>query len=96
MHVGGSRRRTDFSEAEQRICDLLRPRLVADGLYLVGVDLVGDKILEINVFAPGGIHNINELYSIDVGTAIIRDLERKIELRAVYRDGIPSHVFMRA
>ena len=86
----------DFSEAEQRICDLLRPRLVADGLYFVGVDLVGDKILEINVFAPGGIHNINELYGIDVGTAVIRDLERKVELRAVYRDGIPAHVFMRA
>ena len=77
MHVGGSRKRADFTEAEQRICDLLRPRLVADGLYFVGVDLVGDKILEINVFAPGGIHNINELYEIDVGTAIIRDLERR-------------------
>jgi glutathione synthase len=96
MHVGGARRPTDFTETEQRVCELLRPRLVADGLYFVGVDLVGDKILEINVFAPGGIHNINELYDIDVGTAVIRDLERKVELRAVYRDGIPPHVFMRA
>jgi glutathione synthase len=96
MHVGGSRRAAEFTETEQRICDLLRPRLVTDGLYFVGVDLVGDKILEINVFAPGGIHNINDLYGIDVGTAVIRDLERKVELRAVYRDGIPSHVFMRA
>jgi glutathione synthase len=96
MHVGGSRRPAEFTETEQRVCDLLRPRLVADGLYFVGVDLVGDKILEINVFAPGGIHNINELYGIDVGTAVIRDLERKVELRAVYRDGIPAHVFMRA
>jgi glutathione synthase len=96
MHVGGARRRTDFSDAEQRICDLLRPRLVADGLYFVGVDLVGDKILEINVFAPGGIANINQLYDIDVGTAVIRDLERKVELRGVYREAIPPHVFMRA
>jgi glutathione synthase len=96
MHVGGSRRRTDFSEGERRICDLLRPRLVADGLYFVGVDLVGDKILEINVFAPGGIHNVNELYEIDVGAAVIRDLERKVELRGVYRAAIPSHIFMRA
>ncbi|HVU50079.1 MAG TPA: glutathione synthase [Polyangia bacterium] len=95
MHVGGSRRPADFTDAEQRICDLLRPRLTADGLYLVGVDLVGDKILEINVYAPGGVHNINELYGIDVGTAVIRDLERKVELRGVYRDGIPAHVFMR-
>ena len=96
MHVGGSRRPSDFTEAEQRLCDLLRPRLVADGLYFVGVDLVGDKILEINVFAPGGIANINDLYDIDVGTEVIRDLERKVELRSVYREPIPPHVFMRA
>ena len=96
MHVGGSRRRTEFPDAERRLCDLLRPRLVADGLYFVGVDLVGDKILEINVFATGGIANINELYGIDVGTAVIRDLERKVELRSVYREPIPPHVFMRA
>jgi len=96
MHVGGSRKRCTFSEAEARVCDLLRPRLVADGLYFVGVDLVGDKILEINVFAPGGIANINDLYEIDAATAIIRDLERKVELRSVYPDPIPPHVFMRA
>ena len=96
MHVGGQRRRSDFSDAEARLCELLRPRLVADGLYFVGVDLVGDKILEINVFAPGGIHNINELYEVDVGTEVIRDLERKVELRGVYREGLPPHVFMRA
>lgn len=96
MHVGGSRRPADFTDAERRICELLRPRLVADGLYFVGVDLVGDKILEINVFAPGGIANINQLYDVDVGTAVIRDLERKVELRSVYREPIPPHVFMRA
>lgn len=96
MHVGGVRKRSDFTEDERRICDLLRPRLVADGLYFVGVDLVGDKILEINVFAPGGIHNINELYGIDVGTEVVRDLERRVEMRAVYRDGLAPHIFMRA
>jgi glutathione synthase len=57
---------------------------------------VGDKILEINVFAPGGVANINQLYEIDVGTAIVRDLERKVELRSVYPEPIPPHVFMRA
>jgi len=89
------RGKCEFGAVESRICDVLRPKLLADGLYFVGVDIVGDKILEINVHAPGGIHNINELYELDVGTAIIRDLERKVELRGVYRDGIPSHVFMR-
>jgi glutathione synthase len=96
MHVGGLRKRSDFTEAEGRICELLRPRLVADGLYFVGVDLVGSKVLEINVFAPGGIHNINELYGVDVGTEVIRDLERRVGLRSVYRGGLPPDVFMRA
>ena len=96
IHIGGSRKRCTFSDAEARVCDLLRPRLVADGLYFVGVDIVGDKVLEINVFAPGGIHNINELYGIDVGTEIIRDLERRVELRALHADRLPPHVLMRA
>lgn len=95
MHVGGARKPAGLGEAERAICELIRPRLVADGLYFVGVDLVGDKILEINVFAPGGIHNINELYDVDVGTVVVRDLERKVELRAVYREPLPPHVMMR-
>jgi glutathione synthase len=96
MHVGGSRRAANLSESERRICDLIRPRLVADGLYFVGVDLVGDRILEINVFAPGGIHNINELYSVDVAEAVVRDLERKVELKRAFREPLPPHVIMRA
>jgi len=36
------------------------------------------------------------LYEVDVGTEVIRDLERKVELRSVYREPIPPHVFMRA
>jgi glutathione synthase len=96
MHVGGARKPSALGEAERNMCELIRPRLVADGLYFVGVDLVGDKILEINVFAPGGIHNINDLYGVDVGTVVVRDLERKVELRGVYREPLPPHVIMRA
>jgi glutathione synthase len=96
MHVGGQRKKCDFSDTEQRICDLLRPRLVADGLYFVGVDIVGDKVLEINVFAPGGIHNINELYGINVGEAVVQDLEKKIAVRAAYHDTLAPDVVMKA
>jgi glutathione synthase len=96
MHVGGARKPATLSESERRICDLLRPRLLADGLYLVGVDLVGDKVLEINVFAPGGIHTINELYGIDVGSVVVRDLERKVSLKGAYREPLPPHVLLRA
>ncbi len=95
MHVGGARRPAGLSASERGLCELILPRLVADGLYFVGVDLVGDKILEINVLAPGGIHNINELYGVDVGAFVVRDLERKVGLRSVYPNRLPAHVLMR-
>ena len=75
----------ELGPIETRICDILRPKLLADGLYFVGVDIVGDKILELNVFTPGGIHSIHDLYNIDVGDLVIRDLERRVHLRAAYR-----------
>jgi len=78
-------RRCRFGSAEQRVCDLLRPKLLADGLYFVSVDIAGDKILELNVFSPGGLHSLREIYRIDFATVIIRDLERRARLRAAYR-----------
>jgi glutathione synthase len=96
MHVGGQRKRCEFSETEERICDLLRPRLVGDGLYFVGVDVVGDKILEINVFAPGGVHNINELYGVNVGERIVEDLEKRVAVRAAYQNALTPDTWMKA
>ncbi len=65
------RGKCEFGPVEARICDILRPKLLADGLYFVAVDIVGDKILELNVFTPGGIHAVHELYGLDV--ADVRD-----------------------
>jgi len=83
--TSGARSRTDFGPTEARICEIMRPKLLADGLYLVGVDIVGDKVLELNVFTPGGIHSVKELYGIDVGDIVVRDLERRTRVRAAYR-----------
>ncbi len=90
MHVGGTRKRCTFGETEERICALLKPRLLADGLGFVGVDIVGDKVLEINVFAPGGIHNINELYRVNVGAPIVDELEKRVAVRATYAGAVGS------
>lgn len=77
IHVGGTRQATELTDAERAVVDAIRTRVVADGLYFVGADLVGQKLIELNVFCPGGIHNINELYGINVGEHVIADLERR-------------------
>jgi glutathione synthase len=95
MHMGASRRRCRLTAKERALCETIRPRLVADGLYLVGVDIAGDKILEINVFAPGGLHNMAELYGVDLADAAVVDLERRFKLRGAIHEPIPPHMFMR-
>jgi glutathione synthase len=79
------RRQCTFGAAEERICDLLRPKLLADGLHFVSVDLAGGKILELNAFSPGGIHSLREIYRMDVAPIILADLERRVRLRQTYR-----------
>jgi glutathione synthase len=78
-----SRRRCSFGAVEQRIVDQLRPRLRGDGLHLVGVDIVGDKVLQVNVFTPGGAQGNHDLYGIDVAEPVVRDLERRVRREAV-------------
>jgi len=78
-------RACSFGPAEERICELLRPKLLADGLHFVSVDVAGGKILELNTFSPGGIHALREIYRMDVAQLIICDLERRVRLRAAYR-----------
>jgi glutathione synthase len=83
--VSPKQRRCSFGPAEERICDLLRPKLLADGLHFVSVDLAGGKILELNAFSPGGIHSLREIYRMDVANIILVDLERRVRLRQTYR-----------
>lgn len=88
IHIGGKRKRVAFTKVEAQIAEIIRPKLVADGLYFVGADLVGNKLLEVNVFCPGGINNINELYGINVGEAVIQDLEKRVRLKKAKASGI--------
>jgi glutathione synthase len=52
-------------------------KLVADGMYLVGIDVVGDKVVEINAESPGGMQSVERLDEIDVCPTVIEALERR-------------------
>ena len=61
LHVRGTAAKVKVTDQMLAVADLIRPKLLEDGLFLVGVDIVGDKILEINVFTPGGLCSICEM-----------------------------------
>ena len=60
------------------------PSWSADGMFLVGLDIVGDKLMEINVFSPGGLGSAQSLYEVNFAPAIIAELERKVNIRKHY------------
>lgn len=68
-----------------RLAELVAPKLMHDGMYLAGLDIVGDKLMEVNVDTPGGINMAEELTGIDFSGHIIADLVRKVRLRNQYR-----------
>ena len=55
IHAGGKLREATVTDLQLRIAEIVRPKVVQDGMFLVGLDIVGDKLMEINVFSPGGL-----------------------------------------
>jgi glutathione synthase len=67
----------EIGSREQAIVDAMRDKLVADGMFFVGIDVVGDKVLEINADSPGGIQSVEWLYETDICPAVIDALEER-------------------
>src|SRR5690606_31609580 len=51
-HAGGKLAEAEVTDTALRMAEIVRPKLVQDGMFLVGLDVVGDKLMEINVFSP--------------------------------------------
>lgn len=61
VHAGGSVEKHSLSKQELQLCRNIGPKLVADGLYFAGLDIINGKLIEVNVCSPGGITRINRL-----------------------------------
>ncbi len=70
---------TPLTEKEIKRCDTIASALKAKGLFLVGLDLIGDYITEINVTSPTGIRELERETQLDISGQLIKGL---IELRA--------------
>lgn len=75
VHAGGSVVKHIPSKKELEICKKIGPRLVRDGLNLVGIDIIGEKLIEVNVLSPGGIVNINRLNKTKLQSKILDFVE---------------------
>lgn len=85
VHAGGTIAQAQITEQHLRVAEIVRPKLVADGMFLVGLDIVGDKLMEINVFSPGGLGSAQKFEKVNFSHAVIDALERKHDYMTFYR-----------
>jgi glutathione synthase len=79
IHVGGTVLKTDVSKRDREIVAALAPSLRADGLYFVGLDVIGDWLTEVNVTSPTGIQEINELDGVKLEANVIDFVEQRVD-----------------
>jgi glutathione synthase len=84
IHAGGKLAPAQVTEEALRIAEIVRPKLVQDGMFLIGLDVVGDKLMEINVFSPGGLGSIQKMTKINFCRVVIHALQRKVDYMKFY------------
>jgi glutathione synthase len=90
VHAGGRPKRATVTKKMLELAEILRPKLIKDGMFLVGIDIAGDKLMEINVFSPGGLNMMSAAYKADFLKVVIEAIERKVYYRKVYGDTLEN------
>ena len=84
IHAGGKLQQAQITDVHLKVAEVVRPKLVQDGMFLVGLDIVGDKLMEINVFSPGGLGSAQRFEKVRFTQGVVNALERKVEYVRYY------------
>lgn len=78
IHVGGTCVKAEVTARDREICRVLKPRLQRDGLYFVGLDIIGEYLTEVNVTSPTGVQEIDRLDGVNLEARVIDFVESKV------------------
>ena len=78
LAAGGKGVAMPLTDAEKRIAERLAPILNQRGLFLVGLDLIGGYLTEINVTSPTCFVEITEQSGFDVAQFFLKALEKAL------------------
>ncbi len=82
LHLGAQAKKTNLSKTELNICKQISPSLKKNGLFFVGIDIIDNKLTEINVTSPTGINQINRMDGVSIQKTLWKQIEKKIQFKA--------------
>ncbi len=92
LSLGAKAKKAKFTPEMEHIISLTAPKLIRDGLFFVGLDIVKDKLIEINVLSPGGLDHCEEIGMPDFTDSVIDALERKMVYMKYYKNKLSNRV----
>ncbi len=78
LHVGGRAEPTELTPKEQAIVAAVGPKLVEHGLFFVGLDFIGEHLIEVNVTSPTGIQELSRFVGRPVEQDVIAWVEQRV------------------
>jgi glutathione synthase len=81
ISAGGSFEKHVLTKQEKLLCKKIGPKLVKDGLYFVGIDVINGMLVEVNVMSPGGIIQINKTSKTKIQEKIVDYFEEETSIR---------------
>lgn len=81
---------SELTEHIQKIVEVIGPKLKRDGHFFVGLDVVKDKLIEINLLSPGGLDGLFKIGVENFADVIIEAIERKVEYKKLYGSRISN------
>jgi len=85
IHEPGATEPVKLTDAHFHIAEAVRPRLVQDGMFLAGIEIIDDKLIDIDVFSPSGLGAAQSFEKVNFNEAIIHSLEQKVDYMTYYR-----------
>jgi glutathione synthase len=77
IHVGGRVAPAPLDDRDREICRRLAPSLERDGLYFVGLDVIGGLVTEINVTSPTGVQEIDRFDGVSLESQVLDFIEAR-------------------
>ncbi|MEE2526672.1 glutathione synthase [Hyphobacterium sp. HN65] len=78
MHVGGRAEAADLSAVDRHICEVIGPVLKERGLVFAGIDVIGDRLTEINVTSPTGVQELKRFSGVDAAVLFWDAVEARL------------------
>jgi glutathione synthase len=81
LAAGGTGRAQPLSDSDRLLAETIAPLLVEKGLIFVGLDVIGDRITEINVTSPTCVREIEAAYDVDITGMLFDAIERRLAVK---------------